>query len=49
MNCTEHKYQKYIEIASATMCPNNDPDIELPHWKFVYHCYKNLPSLYLPA
>ena len=31
INITEHKYQKSIEIASATMFPNPDPDIDLTH------------------
>ena len=31
------------------MCPNTDRDIELPHLKCLYHSYKDLTSLYLPA
>ena len=32
---TIQKYHKYREIEKATMCPDPDPTIYLPHWKYV--------------
>ena len=30
------------------MCPNPDPNIDLPHWKYVVCCFQYFPLLSLP-
>ena len=35
LSCTEPKYQKNRDIATSTICPNLDPNINISYWKFI--------------
>ena len=45
MNVTEKKYQKDRDISSETLCPNTNPYIELPHWKYVFPFFPKSPTI----
>ena len=47
MDVIEPKYNKAREIASATVCPNPDSNIDSPHWKCLFHCCQQFTQLYL--
>ena len=47
MNGAEKKDQKVRYITSATICTSPDPNIYLPHWKYVCSCLNKLQPLSL--
>ena len=44
-----HIYAKASDIVNATMCTYPHSDNALPHWKCVYRCCTECPSINLPV
>ena len=40
-NWKEYKWKKDRYIERANVCTNTEPDIDLPHWKYVCGCCQN--------